>query len=253
MTVYALESMTTPEVQDQIESGRDLIVVPFGAIEQHGPHLPIGTDAILGDEIGYRTADRLDAFLAPTVRVGCSPHHMAFAGTVTVQAETLTRIAIEISESLAQHGFKRIFLLPTHFGNFASLAAAAAELEKRDLNGTAVVSPSDYFAQVLEGATLGISAELGIAPGESGAHCGEWETSVMLVLRPDLVHMDRAEPGYTGDLQQGLAKVFSEGTDAIASNGVIGDPTRASADHGERYIARLVEIGVEAVQQAQLA
>lgn len=253
MSVFALESMTSPEVHEQIASGRELVVVPFGAVEQHGPHLPIGTDAILGDEIGYRTADRLDAFLAPTVRVGCSPHHMAFPGTVTVQAETLTKIAVEISESLVHHGFRRIFLLPTHFGNFASLAAAAAKLEQADLGGAAVISPGDYFAEVLEGATLGVSAELGIPPGESGAHCGEWETSVMLVLRPELVHMDRAEAGYTGDLQEGLAKVFSSGTQAIASNGVIGDPTKASAAHGQRYIERLVDIAVMAVERAEVA
>src|SRR3990172_9507894 len=80
--------MTWPEVREELSRGRTTVVVPFGAVEQHGPHLPLGTDAIFGDEIGLAVAERLDAFLAPTVRVGFSPHHMAFAGTLTVDEET---------------------------------------------------------------------------------------------------------------------------------------------------------------------
>lgn len=244
--------MTSPEVREAIDSGRDLIVVPFGAIEQHGPHMPIGTDAILGDEIGYRAADRLDAIFAPTVRVGCSSITWPSRGRSPSEA-TLAAVAVDIVLSLARHGFRRIFLLPTHFGNFAPLAEAASTLESHDLGEAVVINPTDYFAVVLEDATLKVSEELGVSAGESGAHCGEWETSIMRVLRPDLVHMDRAEAGYTGDLREGLAKVFADGVDVIAANGVIGDPRKATPSHGERYIERLVEVAAETAERGAQA
>src|SRR3989304_5372215 len=104
---------------------------PFGAVEQPGPHLPLGTDAIFGDEIGLAVAERLDAFLAPTVRVGFSPHHMAFAGTLTVNEETFHAVARSIVRALAEHGFRRIVLLPTHGGNFRPPGGAGAGRGRR--------------------------------------------------------------------------------------------------------------------------
>ena len=90
MGALDLEMMTWPQVKAELAAGRDTVVVPFGAVEQHGPHLPLGTDAFFGDEIGRAVAARLEAFLAPTVRVGCSRHHMAFAGTLTLEDDTFT-------------------------------------------------------------------------------------------------------------------------------------------------------------------
>src|SRR3990172_9619053 len=118
--------MTWPDIRDELSRGRTTVVVPFGAVEQHGPHLPLGTDAIFGDEIGLAVAERLDAFLAPTVRVGFSPHHMAFAGTLTVDEEAFQAVAGQIVRALAGHGFQRIVLLPTHGGNFRPLGGAVA-------------------------------------------------------------------------------------------------------------------------------
>src|SRR3990172_8351813 len=122
--------MTWPEVREELSRGRTTVVVPFGAVEQHGPHLPLGTDAIFGDEIGLAVAERLDAFLAPTVRVGFSPHHMAFAGTLTVDEETFHAVARSIVRALAGHGFRRIVLLPTHGGNFPPLPGRGDAAER---------------------------------------------------------------------------------------------------------------------------
>src|SRR4030042_2485567 len=83
MGALLLERMTWPEVRAEVQGGRDTVVVPLGAVEQHGPHLPLGTDAMFGDEIGRAAAERLNAFLAPTIRVGCSHPHLAFAGTIS--------------------------------------------------------------------------------------------------------------------------------------------------------------------------
>ena len=103
--------------------------MPFGSTEQHGRHMPLGTDAVLGDEIGWALADRLDAFMAPTVRFGCSEHHLSFPGTISLSDETFQRIVTDVVASLSRHGFRRIVLLPTHGGNFKPLAEAVAELK----------------------------------------------------------------------------------------------------------------------------
>src|SRR3989304_3169374 len=137
---------------------------PFGAVEQPGPHLPLGTDAIFGDEIGLAVAERLDAFLAPTVRVGFSPHHMAFAGTLTVDEETFGVVARSIVRALAGHGFRRIVLLPTHGGNFRPLGAAVSGLPPMD--GVKVITFPDVG--MLLNAILPPASEMGLTPAEAG-------------------------------------------------------------------------------------
>jgi creatinine amidohydrolase len=240
-----LYTLSWPEVRKEIEGGRDTIVLPFGAVEQHGHHLPLGTDSIFGDELGRALAERLDAFYAPTVRVGCSGHHLAFPGTMSVEEETFRRVVADVVRGWATHGFRRIVLLPTHGGNFGPLTAAVERLEPiEDVNVIAVADLS-----VLVQATLGLGAELGVPAAEGGLHAGEWETSMMLFLRPALVRMDRAVAGYTGDLEQGMERFFAEGVHALTDTGVVGDPRRASADNGRRYSERLVELAAELVER----
>ncbi len=246
MAVLRLEEMTWPDVRAEVDAGRATVVVPFGAVEQHGPHLPLGTDAIFGDEIGHAVAERLDAFLAPAVRVGCSRHHLAFPGTISVEEETFHSIAADIVRSLAAHGFRRIVLLPTHGGNFRPLGDAIARLGA--IPGVKIVTFPDVG--VLLNAILPVASELGLTPAEGGVHAGEWETSMMLALRPDLVRMERAEAGYVGDLMSGVQRFFNEGVHAIADNGVFGDPRRASAAAGLRYIERIVDVIVRTVEEA---
>lgn len=246
MSALLLERMAWPEVQAEVEGGRDTVVVPLGAVEQHGPHLPLGTDAMFGDEIGRAAAERLNAFLAPTIPVGCSHHHLAFAGTISLEEETYHRVVGDIVRALASHGFKRIVLLPTHGGNFRPLGEALARLGP--LEGVKIIAFTDVG--MLASATIGTGAELGITAAEGGIHAGEWETSMMLALRPELVRMERAEPGYVGDLASGMQRFFTEGIHVLADNGVFGDPRRASARAGEKYIERLVEQVVRTVEES---
>ncbi|MDO8613469.1 MAG: creatininase family protein [Dehalococcoidia bacterium] len=246
MGTLHLERMTWPEVREELSRGRTTVVVPFGAVEQHGPHLPLGTDAIFGDEIGLAVAERLDAFLAPTVRVGFSPHHMAFAGTLTVDEETFGVVAKSIVRALAGHGFRRIVLLPTHGGNFRPLGAAVSGLAPMD--GVKVITFPDVG--MLLNAILPAASEMGLTPAEGGVHAGEWETSMMLALRPELVRMERAEEGYVGDLATGVQRFFNEGVHVLAENGIFGDPRRASAEAGRRYIQNIVDIVVRTVEES---
>jgi creatinine amidohydrolase len=245
MGALDLYTMTWPELRREIEGGRDTIVLAFGAVEQHGHHLPFGTDSIFGDDLGRALADRLDAFFAPTVRVGVSRHHLAFPGTMSVEEDTFAAVVGDIVRGWAGHGFKRIVLLPTHGGNFQPLATALEQLV--DVEGVKVIGVTDL--SLLVNATLGLGQELGVSASEGGLHGGEWETSMMLALHPDLVRMDLARAGYTGDLEDGLQRLFEEGVDALTDVGVIGDPARASAEHGERYVARLIDLTVEYVEE----
>jgi creatinine amidohydrolase len=242
MGALDLDTLTWPEVRAAIDAGRDTVVVAFGATEQHGPHLPLGTDALLGDHLARRVADRLDAFVAPTVRLGCSSHHLAFPGTLSLADATFHAIVADVVRSLARGGFRRVVLLPTHGGNFGPLGAALERLGPVD--GIEVRAVTDV-GKLLAIPQLGV-AEHGVPLGEGGLHAGEWETSLMLVAEPGLVRETR-EPGYTGDLQDALGAIFGSGVDAISANGVIGDPAAASAAHGQRYWEALVDLVLEAI------
>ncbi len=244
MAFCRLEEMTWPEVQREIAAGRDTVVVPFGAVEQHGPHLPLGTDAIFGDEVGELVADRLGAFIAPTVRIGCSSHHLSFAGTISLEDETFYQVVRDVVRTLARHGFRRLVLLPTHGGNFRPLGEAVNRMGPQE--GVRIITFPDV--SFLMSAILPVASSLGVTPAEGGIHAGEWETSMMLAFRPDLVRMAEAEVGYTGDLMGGIQKFFEEGVHAVSDNGVFGDPRRASAEAGRRYVDQIVDAVVKAVE-----
>jgi creatinine amidohydrolase len=139
-----LGAMTWRDVRAALDRGCDRVVVPFGAVEQHGSHLPLETDALLGERLGPLLAERLDALCAPTVPIGCSDYHMDRAGTLSLRPETLHLVVRDLVDSLARHGFRTIVLLPTHGGNFAPLAQAARMLEPP--SGVRIVAIGDIDA-----------------------------------------------------------------------------------------------------------
>ena len=231
MSALELDRMTSPEVRGEQERGRDTVVIAFGATEQHGPHMPLATDALLGDHMARAVAEQLDAFVAPTVRIGCSEHHLDFPGTLSLSEATFRALVGDVVRSLARGGFRRVVLLPTHGGNFAPLAAAVADLKGSvEIEVRALTDLGALFAVAQCGAD-----EYGVPLGEGGLHAGEWETSMLMAIHPELVHSERFEAGYTGEAQQAVTAMFAAGVKSIAENGVVGDPARASADHGERY------------------
>jgi len=236
MTALHLDRLTWAEVKSKIKNGRDTVVVPLGSTEQHGRHMPLGTDAVLGDEMGWGLAARLDAFLAPTVRFGCSEHHLSFPGTISLSEETFQRVVIDVVASLSRHGFRRIVLLPTHGGNFKPLAEAFAKLEP--VENVKVLAFTDLEGLVK--AAFESSGAFGVNAAKSGAHSGEWETSLMLALRPKQVKMDQAAEGFVGELSEIMSKVF-DGIQNLDENGVLGDPRPATAEAGEKYFEEMVE------------
>jgi creatinine amidohydrolase len=245
MTAIELDRLTWPEVRAELEDGRDTVVVALGATEQHGPHLPLATDALIGDHLARVVADQLDAFLAPTVRVGCSEHHLEFPGTLSISEETFSGVVADLISSLARGGFRRVVLLPTHGGNFRPLAAALEKLGP--VEGVEIRALTDLRA-LFAIAQMGVD-EHGVPLSEGGLHAGEWETSMLMSIHPDLVHLERGEAGYTGDMEAAVVAIFGAGVHSVAANGVIGDPARASAEHGVRYWDAVAAIAIEAVAE----
>lgn len=242
-----LSELTWPEVRALLDGGEvDTAVIAVGATEQHGYHLPLGTDALLAQAIGERLAARLGrALLAPPVGVGRSDHHMAFPGTITLRQDTLARLVGDYVASLARHGFRNVVLVPTHGGNFGPLASILPALREANPGVNLVdYTDVDRFLAVLQAA----SAAFGVSPEASGAHSGESETSFVLALRPDLVRMERAKAGYLGSSEEVVPIVFARGIAAVNPDGVLGDPRSATAAKGEVYLARIVEDIVQSVQ-----
>jgi creatinine amidohydrolase len=235
-----LFEMTRPEVEQAIAAGVDTVVVPLGSTEQHGLHLPLGTDAILGEAIGGRVARALgNALLAPGITIGCSEHHMDFAGSLTLSKETFGAVVGDVCRSLAHHGFGHIALIPTHGGNFTPLAKAVKVI-RPELSGINLIAYTDLMGFMNEIFRVGKARE--VTPEQAGGHSGEFETSLMLTVRPDLVAMDVAQPGYVGDQLSIAALVFEKGFRAATENGVLGDPSDASAANGEVYLAALTDL-----------
>ena len=243
-TPTAIDRLSWPEVKARIEAGQDTVVMALGAFEQHGPHLPLETDVLLGDHLAQVIADRLDAFVAPTVTIGCSHHHLGFPGTLSLSDETFAGVVGDVVSSLARGGFRRVVLLPSHGGNFAPLAAAMKKIGDTvdGLRVTALTDPAPLFSPAQIGAD-----EFGVPLGEGGIHSGEWETSMIMAIHPELVHLERAQAGYTGDPDEAFGRIFNDGTASLSKIGVVGDPRRASAEHGKRYWEAVTEATLEAI------
>jgi creatinine amidohydrolase len=225
-----LAAMTWHDVRDALDHGRDRVVVPFGAVEQHGAHLPLETDALLGDCLGPLLADRLDALCAPTVRIGCSEHHMGRAGTLSLRPTTLKLIVDDLVESLARHGFRTIVLLPTHAGNAAPLAHAARILEPP--SGVRIVAVADMRA--LARALQAASTSCGSAVAAAVTHAGEIETSLMLAIAPAAVRTPRDGGDATedrGPSSEGLR------TASLPRSAAAEDLRRATEAAGRSYVA----------------
>ena len=237
-----LEEMTWPEVERLLAAGYTSVVVAAGAVEQHGPHLPLLVDAARGDRLAVEVARRLgNTLVAPTIRVGCSEHHMGFPGTISLRASTLKAICLDYTASLARHGFRTIGFVPSHGGNFAPLAGMLDELRASAGPGCDVRAYTDLHGFV----ALWKAAVAEVAPGlvdRVGGHADVAESSEMLCIRPGLVRGELAARGHVADFDEALAvRIFRDGFRAVTPNGVLGDARGMSREIGERCIARAAE------------
>ncbi|MDH5760859.1 MAG: creatininase family protein [Gemmatimonadota bacterium] len=246
-TRLLLEEMTWPEVEAALEDGYRTVVVAVGAVEQHGPHLPLLVDAARGDRLAVEVASRMEGTLvAPTIRVGCSEHHMHFPGTLSLRRSTLEALCLDYAVSLSRHGFTKICFIPSHGGNFGPLADMLDDLNRAVAPDSRVVAYTDLTGFL--GVWREAVAELTDLSERVGGHADIAESSEIMVIRPDLVREERAEPGYTGDFSEAfLDRIFRDGFRSVTPNGILGDARGMSAEIGLRCLERSAEAMVRAL------
>lgn len=208
-----------------VERGpRRVLVVPVGSLEQHGPHLPLDTDAFLATTVAtHLQVLRPEAGLAPTVPFGASGEHAAFPGTVSIGSAALQLLMIELVRH-ASLTWGAVLVVNGHGGNLTAL---------REARQTCV-----YEQRRLEVVHLS-------TPG-GDAHAGRTETSLMLHLAPERVRLDALEAGDVTPVRQLMPRLAEAGVRAVSPNGVLGDPTGASPEEGERLMNALVAHAVAA-------
>ena len=228
--------LTQPEIAAQFQRN-PLVILPAGSVEQHGPHLPAGTDILAATIIAHAVAERMDGLVLPATPFGVTPMHMPFEATITLTPETYMRVVIETCASTAKHGAKSLLIVNWHEGNIPSLAIAAEALHRE--HGLSVLTvQACYVAAELYGPQCG-----GLT------HGGEIEALAVLAARPDLVHLDRID--YSSDQQHGhkmdrLRRTRSYQpvlTDirSIAPTGWFGSPEHATAEKGARMLKDIAD------------
>jgi len=264
-----LPHMTRPEVEDLLTRS-DLVIIPVASLEQHGLHLPIGTDYLNGVERAKLIAQQIDALVAPILLPGQSPYHMGFAGTITLPSPLIQEVYVEAAKSLMQHGFKRFLIMNAHGGNAATTRFIV-----------------DRINQETEGIAVDLGAVLGPfrpdidRPADSSTpvfdrHGGTGETSNSMYLTPELVDLDVAVPAeltllphmeemlpevVAGDptaltvfLAEGLKdEATGKGTSAaeMTSTGVWGvrDPRESTVERGWADTASMVAAAVGFIER----
>jgi creatinine amidohydrolase len=235
---------------DALPRERTLLILPTAAIEQHGPHLPLATDTLINNLLLGKALERLPAEMAvyalPPVCYGKSNEHIGFPGTLSVSAQTFLAVVRDLGASVAAAGFKKLVLYNTHGGNTSLVDVLA-----RDLRVEFGLRTFSLFGSGGAGFE-GLSAQ----ERTYGFHAGEIETAFLLHATPELVHRGEYTSNYIARVDQpellkpeGSAANFAWLTKDIAPSGVLGDPSPATEENGERWsneaAARIAEILVE--------
>jgi creatinine amidohydrolase len=258
-TIYEpkiIDEMTWPEVDEAIKKGVETVILIVGSTENHGPHLPLGTDTFGPLETAKRAVKKLEeegipTLIAPPIPFGMSHHHLPFPGSIALRPDTLRKLIVDIGQCFVDHGLKRIVLVLGHSGPEQKAVLFNARLEIAERWGIPVGifdrADPDVRAVIMEQ-----------VPGKGewwGAHAGEGETGDILSCRPNLVHQDRAEPYYPEEAKEFYTKTPSlryparwgqrklrSGRYSFAPGpfeytlgvGYAGDPTKATKDYGDK-------------------
>jgi creatinine amidohydrolase len=202
----------------ELGSADEILVVPVGATEQHGPHLPLGTDTEIATALAAVAADRCPGVrVAPAVAYGSSGEHDGFPGTLSIGQQATELLIVELGRS-ASASFRRVMLVSAHGGNAGPVGRAVTTLraEGRDVR---VFTPE----------------------WSADAHAGRSETSLMLAVSPERVRSDRAQVGNTTPLPALIGALRTSGVREVSPNGVLGDPAGASAAEGFQMLERAAD------------
>jgi creatinine amidohydrolase len=223
-----LEGATWPEVDRHV---RELLVVPLGSLEQHGPHLPLRTDTLVAEAVSQLVHEnRPGSGLAPALAMGASGEHADFPGTLSIGTDALGHLLVELVRHATLH-WPGVLVVNGHGGNVAAARQASQRCAAE--------------GRVLEVVSLGL-------PGMD-AHAGRAETSMLLHLAPAEVRLDLAEPGRTDAVPELLPELVERGVRAVSPNGVLGDPTGASAAEGAELVDGLVRLALASYDRAVAA
>ena len=235
------------------------VIIPVGSTEQHGPHLPLGTDSMLAVSIAQDAAQKAGAFVAPALCYGWSPHHMVLPGSVTVRPDVLIELLYDITRSLSQHGVTRFVYLNGHRIVNIPWLQIAADRAQRDLSVRAVIFDPAHMSR-------DISESLGFGPL---GHAEEIETSHMLCVLPSLAKPELAldfavpepnlysvDPRYTHDSLCYVPSTPRAMQEAVRqAKGATGCPTKATKEKGRLYhehlVKRLAEV-IDLLMQEQV-
>ena len=218
-----IDTLSWPDVAARAHGS--VLAVPLGSTEQHGPHLPIGTDSAVAVALVERlAAAREDVLAAPLLPYGSAGEHAAFPGTLSIGAAALEQVIVELVRSA--DAFAGVVLVSGHGGNATPLAAAVATLRAE---GRSVLA---WTPRIPDG----------------DAHAGRTETSLLLALAPESVRIEAAEPGDVRPLAAVMGELRRGGVISVSSNGVLGDPTGASGEEGHRLLEGLTADLLAAVE-----
>ena len=243
--------LTWTDIEAMPDKANVVIVQPVGAIEQHGPHLPIVVDAaigtaVLGNALAQLPAD-IPAYALPPLCYGKSNEHWHFPGTITLSATTLLAVLMEVAESIYRSGFRKLIFLNSHGGQPQVIELAARDLHQKYADF--MVFPL-FTWQVPHAGKEVLSAQ----EREYGIHAGDAETSIMLSILPDQVHMERAVKEYPQQLPtDSLLSMegqlpFAWVTRDLSQSGVLGDATIASRDKGDRLLKTVTTGWIRVIQ-----
>ena len=249
---FRYEELSWPEIKEAIKDGKVVLLV-LGSMEQHGPHLPVGTDSFLGYEVCRRAAEIVpdDVLLLPPLYFGVSGHHMDFPGTIAIGSINYINYVVDICMSLAEHGFKKILLVSGHGGNVQAMNTVIREVASRT---DAILAGIMYFSLITDELRQLRESEIG-----GIGHSCEAETSMMLHVKPELVKMDLARKdgilesdlldSVPHDPNKRIVAFFIEPFSKWTETGIIGDATKGSADKGRVWINAAAEKLAEFIKQ----
>ena len=210
---------------------------PVGATEQHGPHLPVGTDSLAVEHVAREAAaiagDRVPVVVAPTLPFGSSHHHLPFGGTMSIGTETYYRVVFDLVESLIVSGFRRVLILNGHGGNHELIQLVARDLA---LKHPVALAAASYWLLARQALVEVEAHHLSRFPG----HAGSFETSLVLALRPELVREPR--PHRDGDFAADPRRLdtpyrIERHGSWQQIDGYTDSPDRGTAEQGQRYLA----------------
>ena len=250
-TVF-LGEMTNREVEAFVKNHR-MVIVPTGAVEQHGPHGPLLTDVLIPNEVARRAAPQLGAAVAPPINYALSYPHKGFTGVVYLRMETFRMLVEDIAVGLATMGFTRIVFLNGHYDNTYALAYACASVAERLPSGVRAF-PINYW----DGMPPEVMTEY--ASLERGMHANAAETSAVLRINPDLVDMEHANaefppfPPFTASAGAVHTAFFFSNPGSVywaTKSGTWGDARQSTPEMGERYLEASVKSTINVLENIE--